>query len=488
MPPKTGVERLNDSKKKKKDGWKKRSQKYYESNKEKVLQVRKARREAQKNGEQYQNRSARKRALDKVRDALPGTSSKRGAIVASLVRSPSTRNHLQDLGLCTSQEQEDTLAIAQATLEDATEAFNATKRRRSNDARSTTNTTLAFLTGERVTRGRLRSKVAQTLNINRKRLTQALQHRRRTLRSDKACWLVNMRKIRSDAIPEEHKKKAYNYWASPEIKAHGKQGGHSKKTIARNTFVSHAKQILEKTQTEAYLQFKDKNPDIKMGQRTFEKCKPFYVIAPRSQDRNTCCCRSHVEMRMVFASCMNFRRKTLLTSDDACDNQFPVYEHLKDLVEETLCPKSNESQNYNKSCLYRSCNECGTSKLNLMQEEQCLDENASKVKWHAFEYMTNDATNQRKLYLATKETSPGEMFNHLKSLLKSFPSHQFRAKLATPANEKFAREPAKRSCLLCTRLFELLMPASGSTSIPVLFPDTGFHSRHYSAQTCHVER
>ena len=192
---------------------------------------------------------------------------------------------------------------------------------------------------------------------------------------------------------------------------------------------------------------------------------------------------------MVFASCMNFLRKTLLTSHDACDNQFSVYKHLTDLVEETLCPKSEGSQHYNKDCLYRSCNECSTFKLDLMQEEQCLHENASKVKWQAFEYRTNDATNQRKLFLATKETSPGEMFNYLKSLLKSFPSHQFRANWQHQQMKKFARKPAKRSWLLCTRLFrELLMVASGPTSIAVLFSDTGIYSHHDSAQTCHVER
>lgn len=61
--------------------------------------------------------------------------------------------------------------------------------------------------------------------------------------------------------------------------------------------------------------------------------------------------------------------------------------------------------------------------------------------------------------------------------------------LATPANIKFARKPAKRPCLLCTRLFrELLMAASGPTSIAVLFSDTGIYSHHDSAQTCHVER
>ena len=67
-------------------------------------------------------------------------------------------------------------------------------------------------------------------------------------------------------MPEEHKKKAYNYWACPEIsRPTGNKGDIVRKRIVHNTFVSHAKHILEKTQTEAYLKFKDKNPDIKRG-------------------------------------------------------------------------------------------------------------------------------------------------------------------------------------------------------------------------------
>ena len=56
-----------------------------------------------------------------------------------------------------------------------------------------------------------------------------------------------------------------------------------------------------------------------------------------------------------------------------------------------------------------------------MSEEQCFEEHSPGVKWQAFQYITNDATN------AVKETSPGEIFNHLKSLLELFPAHQFRA-------------------------------------------------------------
>ena len=32
------------------------------------------------------------------------------------------------------------------------------------------------------------------------------------------------------------------------------------------------------------------------------------------------------------------------------------------------------------------------------------------------------------------------------------------------------------------------MPAAGSTSLPVHFPDRAFHSLHYSAKTCHVRK
>ncbi|KAL9978168.1 hypothetical protein ACROYT_G015659 [Oculina patagonica] len=58
----------------------------------------------------------------------------------------------------------------------------------------------------------------------------------------------------------------------------------------------------------------------------------------------------------------------------------------------------------------RTCDGCGTEKLSLMPEEQCREESGLKVKWQRFEYITNDETGQRKLFLSSKETSPEEMF------------------------------------------------------------------------------
>lgn len=417
----------------KKQNTKKRSKNYYKKKQKKISERRRARYQTQKassgrdqNETQFVSRMSRKRALDRVKDALPVTPSKRVAVIGSLVRSPSTRNELQKLGLCTSVEEEETVAISEATLADAATALEATKRKRSDDARTATHTTIAFVTGERVAKGRLRTKVAEKLKINRRRVSQAFQHRRKTLRSEKVCWLLNKRKVRSDAVPEEHKRKAFDFWASPAIsRPTGNKKDVLRKRIARKTYVSHPKQVLEKTQTEAYIQFKHDYPDIKMGQRTFEKCKPFYVIAPRRQDRNTCCCRAHVEIRMVFASCMNFRRQTLSTADNDRREQFPVFEHLSEMVEKTLCPTENDL--HKMDCINRSCDVCGTDKFTLMPEEQCRDESGPTVKWQRFEYVTNEETGQRKLFLISKETSPGEMFEHMNTLLDSFAAHQFRA-------------------------------------------------------------
>ena len=126
-----------------------------------------------------------------------------------------------------------------------------------------------------------------------------------------------------------------------------------RKGIAPKTFVFHPKQILEKTQTEAFLQFKHDNSGIKMGQRIFEKCKPFYVIAPRRQDRNTCF--SHGNAYGIWV----VHGFSMESTESTC-KRFPVYEQI------------------------RSCNDCGMSKINLMPEEQCFEEDSPRVKWQAF--------------------------------------------------------------------------------------------------------
>ncbi|CAC5356864.1 unnamed protein product [Mytilus coruscus] len=150
-----------------------------------------------------------------------------------------------------------------------------------------------------------------------------------------------------------------------------------------------------KTQTEVFLQFKNEYPDEKMGQRAFEQCKPYFVRTAQFKDKVTCCCRQHVEMRSLFKSCMQFRKRLLSREGSS---EVKLYESLSELVDDTLCTRSANTHQHKISCLDRLCSECGVCDKMI-----------------------------RKLVLLRKSSSPAEMFQYLKKLLETFPAHQFRA-------------------------------------------------------------
>ena len=200
----------------------------------------------------FANRTARKRAVDATKSSLPSSPRKKVAVVASLVNSPTTRQSLQRLGHVNTPENEE-VQLATSILEDASEALQVTKRKRSNDARAATQVSLAFLCGEKVASNHLKSKVSKKLGINRKRLSSAFKHRTKTLTSSKSCWLYTDRQTRSDAIPTEHRKLAHDFWSSPGVsRPTGNKKDMVRKRLAVRTFVSHPKQILDKTQTEVF--------------------------------------------------------------------------------------------------------------------------------------------------------------------------------------------------------------------------------------------
>ena len=256
---KTGAERLRESLERKKQKRKERNARFYSNNKDRILEKRKeqqrilkrprvteedrneseapkpnwqfykARQRArQKAGkekplsksvpvpspnavqEAFSNRTTRKRAIDAAKASLPRSPRKKIPVVSSLIKSPTTRQSLQQCGYVNSPENEE-VQVASSILQDATAAVQATKRKRSNDARTATQVSLSFICREKVSSKRLKSKVSKRLGINRKRLSTAFKHRTKTLRSDKSCWLYTERRTRSDAIPTEHRKLAHDF-------------------------------------------------------------------------------------------------------------------------------------------------------------------------------------------------------------------------------------------------------------------------------------
>ena len=126
---------------------------------------------------------------------------------------------------------------------------------------------------------RLRTKIAKRFNINRSHVFKGFQHCNKILREEKRCWTYIEHKTRSDALSEEVRKLVHNFWAGPEVSHRtGSKKGTIQKRIMPKVYVQHEKQILEMTQTEVFLALERKYPDVKIGQRAFEKCRPFYVI------------------------------------------------------------------------------------------------------------------------------------------------------------------------------------------------------------------
>ncbi len=149
-----------------------------------------------------------------------------------------------------------------------------------------------------------------------------------------------MRKKRKDAIPQEHLKIACDYWKQKSRPTGDKRDIKRLRTGFKK-YTEHAKHVLEKTQRETFLDFKQDFPQIKMGETKFLECKPFFVVPARKQDRKTCLCRKHVEIRMVLKSCGKFR--SMCHNNGSLDkNSFPPFESVTDMVSTTLLdPQAN---------------------------------------------------------------------------------------------------------------------------------------------------
>lgn len=373
----------------------------------------------------FNNRTSKHRAIQRVRNALPETPEKRTATLAAYIdksKSPTVK-HLTELHLLTSPEERNELEIGTAVINDIKTAIDSTKRKRSKEALGSMNAIIGSVSGENIAKKKCQRRLADRLNLPVNRICAGKRIRTQILTSQSACWAYTCRKTRSDALPVETKRIAYNYWLSTGVsRPTGNKSDIKRERIAPNVYSKHMVHILEKTQTEVYLDFKRENPNIAIGQRSFEGCKPYYVRQVRQKDRQTCCCRYHVEIKSCFKACMDFRKKYVQ------DDLFPIFNDIGEISDVTLCATGDRYHDI--ACLKRMCTRCGIHKLQFHPDETDTSDKAENVKWEKFENVdVNMKGNKtvRKLLLVKKETKPALLFAHFSELLKTFPLHQHRA-------------------------------------------------------------
>ena len=145
-----------------------------------------------------------------------------------------------------------------------------TKQKRCNDGRNVMHVLSASVSGEKIFNGE-KSKAARKLGLQPRRLSNGQRVRTSVLRSEKSCFEFTKRKTRSDMTSDEVKKLVYDFWISPAASRTSDNKNDVKRIrICPKEYISHQIHLLEKTQTEVFLDFKTKYPDLKMSQRLFE--------------------------------------------------------------------------------------------------------------------------------------------------------------------------------------------------------------------------
>ncbi|CAC5408431.1 unnamed protein product [Mytilus coruscus] len=292
-------------------------------------------RRQQKLASYYKNRSKKNaeytttkhRAIKRLKNALPRTPKRRSATLAAYLqhtKSPAVEI-LRQAEVVSSPEDQMGMAIEKAALEDIKTAIDSCKTKRSKDSVTSMNVLVASISGEKVTETRCRKNLAKKLGLPVRRLSRGNRIRTTILKSEKSCWAYVCRKTRKDALSEETKRLAFNFWMKPGI-SHptGNKADVKRERIGPKTYSSHQVYLVEKTQTE------------------------------------------------------------LLNENDVYDeNNVHVYDYISDIVDVTLC---NKEDNVHKiSCLKTDCGECGINKLELLPEETDDLDTAQIVKWERFE-------------------------------------------------------------------------------------------------------
>ena len=120
---------------------------------------------------------SKKITLDAIKESLPGTPKKKAALVAALIDdSPTTHGVLESMDHVRTPEDQEETQVAAATFKDVLKALEATKHKRSSDARAAVNIRLSFLCGEIATKVHFKTKVARKTN-NRGRVGMSTAHR-----------------------------------------------------------------------------------------------------------------------------------------------------------------------------------------------------------------------------------------------------------------------------------------------------------------------
>ena len=97
------------------------------------------------------------------------------------------------------------------------------------------------------------------------------------------------------------------------------------------------KHFLDMKQTKLYERFRHEHNELNLGQRYFEKYKPWYFKIKTTH--NTCCCRYHIEYAYYYDTYIHILRVLHNTLMQECSTTFPSTSS-REFIHSILCRRT----------------------------------------------------------------------------------------------------------------------------------------------------
>ena len=295
------------------------------------------------------------------------TRRRKAELIESLARSPKTSKALAKKGVLISEEESNDNKINKQIVDNLKSSFKILKSQSAGTMNE--NVRYAYRTGIKlVTIGckqqRSLRKVSKKLDIRPAIVSSVVKSFEAS--PEPSAWINVSRSSKCNKLTDEAKAVIKKFWHE-----NSRPTGDKRDIVRQRKGVKeyneHPKQLLEKTQTEIYLDFCNSGTNIKCSQRRFEAERPFNVKPATRADRNSCMCRKHVEIHKVFKDFMRLRKS--VSEEFTSENELPMYTRLTEMIEETLCKRNDEDKYHDLKCIKRECEICGVFKIKFSDYE-----------------------------------------------------------------------------------------------------------------------
>ncbi len=418
---------------------------YRRKQKEKKKQKEKEKENSEESSDEqtFSNKMRKSRAKAKVKKTLNELSSGQVAdVMEGIINSPSkksqkVRKHLEEKGVLNSKPDpvdEAKNKVANSLLLNVRKSLSTLG---TNSKTYTKRNLAAMCIGNSGDQVSCRA-VAKALGVSQQFVKDSKK------RNDEQAWEVTKRQNKNVRIGTQTKKRVFDFYMANSQPVNNVNVKIKERTGPKE-YITRPKHLLIATQSETFKKFKSENPDIRMGQTSFWKLRPFFVKPAGLQDRITCLCRTHVEAALMFTVAKKLR------TEIGNNTEYPAWKNLAELSELSLCAREdmNGDQLHKSTCLNRKCNNCGVHliKDTLSEQETSHDK---VIDWKCYEYRNVEINGkvQRKLFLINKSTSAADFWDTFLEKLAAFPKHNEQANWQRQQQHKLLANLPKNHILI----------------------------------------